>query len=302
MRLLAILALAALTPACSDNEQDSLSWENEKTIIELTNQLKLEKLRLELSPQPPATSHPTQHHLHPAAIRSDIRLLTSHKASLESEINQLSHGWDNFRRHILMEKRASLSGTSLAQYNPGNSKTYQNVTITSIDDSGVAIKHSEGTARLRYTDLTPEEQSHFGLDAEFSRQALTAERQQRIAYEKSMQKAMAAKETERLATAQIQKRQEEKLRNQRPLVSVNTRPPRVSPLASSFGRLGETRRLSSSSRYYSNYGQSRRSRFYHHYTPVQVPTLPSTSPFGIDSRPPFTPQTSSQTSIFDIIR
>lgn len=285
MKAFSLIALAAVSISCSDKRQDSAWWENEKTIIELNHRLELEQFRAEITSGTSGLSKTEETASDPAAIDSQIALLAAQKSALEEEITGLSEGWDGFRRSVLTQKRASVSGTSFDEYHPGNGKTYQNVVITSIDDSGVAIRHSKGTARFRYEDLSPEGRAYFGLDQNFSRNALASEREQRIAYERWMQESMAAKEAELLAAAETRKREEERIREQRQLTARNTTPINTSPLTASFGKLGDTKKVPRRTYYYSSPYGTRRSTFYRYYTPTQV------------SRPIYNPY-SSGTGVF----
>lgn len=303
MKWFGVIALSAVAISCSDEEHDRVWWDNEKTIIELTNQLELEQLRAKMTLGLTETHPVSEETPDPVAIESEIALLISQKGSLEKEVSQLVEGWNGFRRSVLIEKRSSVNGTSYKEYDPGNGKIYHDVTVTAIDDSGVSIRHSKGTARLRFEDLDLEGCVNFGLDEQFSHDALRIEREHRIAYEKWIEKGMAAKEAERLAAAETRKREEERLQAQRRLAALNTASNSVntSPLTASFGKLGETKEFSRRSYYYSNYYGTygtRRSTYYRYYTPTQVsPSIyssPSTYGNGIYVQPPC-----GGTSIYD---
>ncbi|MGJ8641986.1 MAG: hypothetical protein ACSHX9_01145 [Luteolibacter sp.] len=292
MKSFPVIALSALCLSCSEKGNDGVWWENEKTIIELTKRLELEQFRAKKTQVTTETVNAETVDIvtNTATIESEISQLVYRKNSLEKELVELSDGWDTFRRRVLIEKRASVSGTSFQEFGVGYGKVYTNVLVTAIDDSGVAIRHSDGTARLRFNDLDADGHAFFGLEEEFAQDAIIAEYKQRIAYEKWIQKGMAAIEAEKLAAAKTRKREEEKRAEQRlltarisALTAANT-----NHISSSYSKLGDTRPVSRRSSYYS---VSRRSTIYRYYTPNRVSTSiryikPSTYQTGAYIQPP----------------
>ena len=268
MRCFIVIALSAIAISCSESKRDSTWWRNEKTIIELKNKVELEQFRAEAILGTPQVEAATDDSLDAQAIAVEIALLSSRREILENEVLQLAGGWDEHRRNVLNEKRGSVYGISFAEYEPGNGRIYENVTVTAITDCGVAIRHSKGSARLRFNDLNAKDCEFFGLDEQFSQAALQLECEQRFAYEEWVDKGMAKKEAERLAAAEVRKRAENRRLEQRRLAAINKpEPVNTSPLSASFGRLGETRSSSRSTFYYTGSSRFRNSSFNRFTTP-----------------------------------
>jgi hypothetical protein len=64
------------------------------------------------------------------------------------------------------------------------------VSVAAIDDAGVTIRHADGSARLRFADLSPDQQVLFGLDAELASAAEESESMAAIAYEREIDSQM----------------------------------------------------------------------------------------------------------------
>ncbi|MDP4625597.1 MAG: hypothetical protein NWT08_10730 [Akkermansiaceae bacterium] len=97
------------------------------------------------------------------------------------------------------ERRAAAIGAEMENFTGADGRIYKDVRITRIDDGGISIRHSTGTARLRYGDLTPSQRLQYGLDHEdaletYRREVILREKYEEAVAEKEMQRASAAAE------------------------------------------------------------------------------------------------------------
>ncbi|MBC7980075.1 MAG: hypothetical protein H7Y36_05885 [Armatimonadetes bacterium] len=273
MKTLITGIIATLSLGCLDNNKDSVWWGNEKTIIELAQELELAQYRArQLQPQE-IPAHPVSNQVVMQQLLKEIEALEIAKIDLQGEIAEMSSGWNGFRNEVLARRRSNLLGKTHESFTLGNNKTYTNAVISKIDDGGVSLRHADGTARFRFNDLNADEQTWFGLDGELALIAHQSEGESRVAYEKWIDKNMAIVEAKEASLAKIRKEDEEKLvaarsraASLRSIASAST-----SPLSASIGPLGAT--SSSYSRYsgYStNYSYRRpaiRYRYYYNTTP-----------------------------------
>ena len=110
-------------------------------------------------------------------------------------------------------RRAEALGKPIEKFQTMTGRTYRNVVFSKINAGGVSFKHSDGTARLRFADLTPDQRYYFGLDELTAQQVYKAEAAQREAYEKLVEtrenerkilaekEALARDEAEKIASA-----------------------------------------------------------------------------------------------------
>ena len=82
--------------------------------------------------------------------------------------------------------------------------TYRDVTVTKVTDAGISIIHSDGTARLGYERLTPEQRETFGVTRDGEKAVHAQEYQNKAAHEariverqKKWQAEQVARQTER---------------------------------------------------------------------------------------------------------
>ncbi len=81
------------------------------------------------------------------------------------------------------ERRAAEVGKTYKVFKTRLNAMYQDVTITKITDAGISIMHSEGTARLGYERLTPEQRETFGITRDGEKAVHAQEYQNKAAHE-----------------------------------------------------------------------------------------------------------------------
>lgn len=291
----AILLLLPLTLAsCRRGEADSTWWRNETKLIELRNQLELTRFRAAQQPGSRENKDSSPTFGSPESLRGEITSILGEKRSLIREIDEMRSGWDAFRVSILQERRYKASGITFDEFKCLDGRTFRDVRVTRIDDIGISLTHSHGTIRLRFGDLDPASQAFFGLDGELAGEAILAETEKRIAYERTMERQLAviSKNEEKLR----KERQEEEARlASSRLLAAARQTPAASPLSSSIGALGETSSVYGKSRRYSSFSSYYRrpvTRYNYVYTcrssPSGIPFFRTNQPHtGYCPRPPF---------------
>ncbi len=145
-------------------------------------------------------------------------------------------------------------------------RSFDKVRIVSVDDGGVSIRHEQGAARLRYADLTPEQQAKFGMDAALAAAAEKRERQEIAAYDQ-WHEAETAKsgQTERRGAALAARRRTSAAADRGPASAPDDsrRTGALSQPARTFG----SGSIYGSSRYRSSRPTYRNAYYYQSYTP-----------------------------------
>lgn len=254
VKLILPLIIAFLHVSCEKGVEDAVAWNNKKTIIELQNRIEL--LRYQADQLAPKEQHQVSA-ADEEALHEEMKVLLSQKRNLNKEISQLRSGWDEHRKNVLENRRISVSGKTFEAFNVSDGRQFQDAKVTQIDDTGVSMTHADGTARLRYDDLSPQWHSYFGLDGEFAHAAQEQETGQRIAYEREMDRQLAAISMSEADQRKERNKEEkeERLASARAIAS-STRAAASRPLSASVGALGET-----STFYTSRY----RNSFYSYY-------------------------------------
>lgn len=80
-------------------------------------------------------------------------------------------------------RRAEEAGKTYKVFKTRLGWTYRDVTVTKITDAGISIIHSDGTARLGYERLTPEQREAFGVTRDGEKAVHAEEYQNKAAHE-----------------------------------------------------------------------------------------------------------------------
>lgn len=112
---------------------------------------------------------------------SKLALLQEQKALLEKELPQLEVAFQSLREQVRNAARNAAIGKKYSEFSTKN-RTYHEVTVLGVEDSGVNISHKIGKARLSYDVLNPEQAEGFGLDAELAAQSAQKDEAQQTAY------------------------------------------------------------------------------------------------------------------------
>lgn len=81
------------------------------------------------------------------------------------------------------QRRAEETGRSYKVFKTRLGWTYRDVTVTQITDAGISIIHADGSARLGFDRLTPEQREQFGITEEGAEARVALEEKAQAAYE-----------------------------------------------------------------------------------------------------------------------
>lgn len=252
-----------LTSGCGKKEDSAQWWRSEQERLELSHQLELKEFRLaKLASGDVAELDRLRRSSKDLAVSR--KSLEQRRLALHEETSDMSGRMEDFREATLRDRRNRAIGTTFDEFISQTGRTYRDVTIAAIDDAGVAIRHADGSARLRYEDLDGGQRLYFGLEGDLAVAAVARESESAAAYERWIDDQMAVvREREALAAAEVARREEQtaqanriKLAARQSLAS-NTRP--LAQPASSFS--------SGRSSSYSNYRVDRPFYRYVYYYP-----------------------------------
>lgn len=292
--LVNLVSVPFLLVACDGNERQSLVWMQEQEKIELTHQLELKNYRLSQA----NTGEVAQlQEVRTQILRNTGALssLQERKAVVSEQLDLLKTQWAQLKESTISERRRMALGKTFDRLELASGRKFEKVSVVSIDDAGVAIRHTDGSARLRYSDLDDSQRVLFGIEADSALVALEKEAADTSAYEKAVVTSIAAvqeKKREEAAKRTIQLAKLEQAASKERLANVtepvvSSRPRELAEPAVPVG--------SRTSRYYNNtYYRDRNnsSRYVYYYTPsvysgqpyfgpnpspnaVHTPTLPS---------------------------
>jgi len=127
-----------------------------------------------------------------ANLKSRHRELEARKARLTKDVHSFEEALLIARADQIEMARSQMTGKELTSLQCRSGRTFEQVKIIAIDDSGVRIRHAVGSARLRFEDLTDNQREQFGMDEGLALAAISAESQELQAYEQSLDKELAA--------------------------------------------------------------------------------------------------------------
>ena len=169
---------------------DTESIKLEGSRVELEHRLAVARLR--------ADRHDRQTNQDLTPIRVLANLISRHreleerKAGLIAEVHSFEESLLTARAAQIEIARSQMTGKELASLQCRSGRTFEQVKIVAIDDSGVRIRHAIGSARLGFEDLTDTQREQFGMDEGLAMAAITAESQKLHAYEQSLDEELAA--------------------------------------------------------------------------------------------------------------
>jgi hypothetical protein len=127
-----------------------------------------------------------------SANEAKLLNLQAEKSSLVVEIERLETRNKELCQAALEKRRTRTQGMKFETFSVKDGRTFKNAIITAVGDSGVAFRHENGAARLRYAELTEDQRLFFGLDEKASLAAEDRERRLALAYELSIDMELEA--------------------------------------------------------------------------------------------------------------
>jgi hypothetical protein len=186
--------IAALLAGCRDQNNDPEWWRNEQQKIELSQYLELLQYRLAMRSGNEA-EHLAAIQSATAKNRTVLSSLRMTQETLTGKVQSLQQQVAVAAQQAQQRTRTKAIGQHFDSLTLASGRTFHDVSVKNISDSGVSIRHAHGAARLRYSDLLGEQRVYFGLS---ETSALAAEREE----------AEAAANYERLLASQLQDAQQ----------------------------------------------------------------------------------------------
>lgn len=195
LHLFAVSA-ALLVIGCGDKKPDSAWWQAETERIGLETDLKLKEFRYEQAYSNDFSQLQDLKKTNEAETAA-LTQLRARKQELSKAVASLESSWGEFRRTAILQQRQRAKGEAFEELNLVSGKSFRTVSVSSIDDGGVTIRHEHGSAKLRYEDLTADQRVFFGLEEDLALAAEGQEHQNALAYERWVENRLVAIREER---------------------------------------------------------------------------------------------------------
>jgi hypothetical protein len=188
--VMATALVAMLSVGCKKDQIQAEWWQGEQERIALSHQVELKQYRIN---QTDVSGFEEVQRLG-KLTQSRAELLDSlarQRQVLTEEVALLESKWFDLKEATIRNQRNRVIGRTFKSFESASGRKFQEVSVAAIDDAGVTIRHADGSARLRFADLDPEQQVFFGLEAELAFAAEEKESRAAIAYEREIDDQMA---------------------------------------------------------------------------------------------------------------
>ena len=261
----AIIAATLMAAGCGKRQDTADWWQGEQQRIELSHQLELKQYRFEQT-----YSHDFEQLEN---LRRSIKVSTpqlismrQQRLALGDQNDSLEGQWGHFRESAIRDQRQQAMRKTFEKLTLVSGRTFVNASVASIDDAGVTIRHTDGSARLRYADLDAKQRILFGLEADLAQAADQKEARDVAAYESWVETRMLALNEKRMKESAVAERVESANQQKRAARSAQmVTAANVRPLAQPASNVSS--RSWSYSRAYSSYRPSYH-HVYYNYTPA----------------------------------
>jgi hypothetical protein len=226
-----VVLISLFLGACNQEKHQAAWWEAEKERIELTQQLELKKYRLEQIlgsdfedlQKARATSEKM------VALRKSLE---PQKSQVLTELQSLEQQWVGFRESMIRDQRQRAIGKSFDKLVLASGRSFEKVSVSAINDSGVTIRHSDGSARLRFDDLSAQQRWQFGLEEDLAIAAHQKESENAAEYERWVDTRLASNQAKLKEEAETARQEEiAASRTRANLLASQTVSANVSPLS-----------------------------------------------------------------------
>lgn len=258
-----VIVAAFLAAGCGKNQDQAGWWQGEQQRIELSQQLQLKKFRFE---QVDSRDFAQLERLRRSTTEAaaSLKSLRGQRAALADQLESLEGQWAGFREATIRDQRQSAMRKTFDKLTSASGRTFVAVSVVSIDDSGVTIRHADGSARLRFADLDAGQRIFFGLEADLALAAEQQETRDAAEYERWVEARMVVIDEKKLKDAESAKREDLEIRRLRSQAAVQLAAnASVRPLAQPATSVGN--RSWSYSSAYSNYRVRRPTYRYVYY-------------------------------------
>lgn len=247
-----MLLVVLFSSGCQKKAAQAEWWQGEQQRLELTHHLALKEYQFQqsgFSEIEVLTALRASNQLAEARLQS----LVAQRSDLTVELETMERQRVAHKENSLRQQRRNAIGQTFREFYAADGRKFQNASVVSIDEAGVTIRHADGSARLRYMDLNPEQRDYFGLEESASLAAVERETREALAYERWIDHGVAAVQEKKSRASDEQRREQQLAREERArvaaqqLVAANDRA--LAQPAKSFGN--------GYRRYYSSYRSSR---------------------------------------------
>ena len=273
----ATAVLTLLSSGCDKSGSEVAWWQGEQLRLELSRDLELKEYRFQ---QSAGNDLPEFEKLRASNKAGKLRLqkLVEMRSLLSDEVESAQQQFAAMQKDVIESQRQKAVGQKFKVLSSSSGREYQNVAVMSVDDSGVAIRHADGTARLRYADLDAKQRAFFGLEESSALAAENEERLQAAAYERWIDANVAVNQEKQTRAAELARRDMQLANSSRNLMasrqvaSANVRA--LAQPAKSFGgysgHYSSYRTSSPSYRYVYYYNPYRASNYYTYYGSLET--------------------------------
>jgi hypothetical protein len=230
--------IAISVPSCGERKNQTSWWTGEQKQMELSHQLELQKFRYN-EIYTGGLTELTDLQTQSLAASTRMESMRREREELTQLVDSQQRKLTEFRVSTLRSHRQRAMGQTFEALRSATGRSFKNVTVSVIDDSGVTIRHADGSTRLRFADLDAKQQHFFGLEADLAQVAHEKEAREAVAYERWIDNQMEISRLSAAAvasvrpsteTASISRKSESPTRQ---IVASNTSP--LSKPARSFG-------------------------------------------------------------------
>lgn len=175
---------------CEPRNQQLAMGESQRELVELQQRLKLLHYRSEVA----GTGAFDELKAVEASLRANddrVRLLAGARAELVVALGALEEQFATARHHEIQNRRVRAVGREWDEIAVRDGRTFEQVRIVAVEDSGVSIRHAHGAATLRYSELTDAQQEEFGMVEELANAAEERERAETAAFEQQIDAGLA---------------------------------------------------------------------------------------------------------------
>ena len=262
-----IVALAVavfFSVSCQRNENQAEWWQGEQERIALSHQVELKEYRFSKS-HPSGDEEVTKLRILAKTNMDLIRDLSQRRIAVEGEVERLEGEFVGFKQSSIQGQRHRAMGRTFESLVLPSGRTFKQVKVAVIHDAGVNIRHSEGSARIKFSDLNSEQQVLFGLEMDLAVAAEKKELESAVDYERAIDSQLAEMKVREKMNTETAQRKEQSLQARRARIasqqvaSANVRP--LAQPATSFGN-----RIWDSSSSYSTYRSDRPTYHYVYYS------------------------------------
>lgn len=190
---LSLILAAALVPGAA-RADDAEWWRMEALRCDYEAHRKVFEIRL--ARREAAEAEFQAIHREAVSLRALAEETAARKLALDADIRALQAAVAHHKTEWIALRRSEQAGRKLASLRGPGDRVFKDVTISQVTDAGVEFTHATGSARLVASQLTPDQQHDFGIDAVASRRILDIEAERRKSYHLAVDLAEAKAHTE----------------------------------------------------------------------------------------------------------